>query len=196
MLCSDHAPSSPAPPARCPCRRSPGESVVRTAPRRPAPRPRATSAQSATRFRRMPCPARPARLSGAGLDPRASPLPGPPGPRSSRPTLATSRPSPVWLSRSSVCPVSFCRLCNPDHSFRARVSNRENSNQRRDGDRPPPGSAAPAPSTGCSRPSSDGPSQGLSSLPPYAASSSHFTMEMGSTSFLSAFNETIQDTLS
>ena len=55
-------------------RRTPG-SPVRAAPRPAAPfgKPRAPDARSAGRCRRAPCPARPARPSGIGRDPRASP---------------------------------------------------------------------------------------------------------------------------
>ena len=139
MGSASHAPavlSLPCPLAllrlpRRPCAAPPRSAV-------PCGRIPAPSARSAGRVRRVSCLARPARRFGTGRDPRASPRPGPPGPGPPRAAPATSArfarsgagPSRVRLSRSSLCRVSSCRACSSAHSFRARVSRRQNPSQR------------------------------------------------------------------
>ncbi len=84
-------------------------------PRPLSVRPRAPSARSAGRCQRKPCRARPARPSGTGRNPRASPRPDPPGPR--------NRPG-QFRSPSFLLLVPFCiSLPRPTLiSFSSRVS--------------------------------------------------------------------------
>ncbi len=83
--------------------------------------------------RGLPALGAPVEILAPGLD-RSSRPPGPPRPvpaTNARDTRSRSRLCRVQRSRPNFCRMPSCRLCRSAHSFRARVSSRQNPSHRR-----------------------------------------------------------------